>query len=881
MQMIKHLILVILLFCFSEIRAFPLTTPTEPQSNSTPFTITLLGCGIFPEPASYLVGTEVEEGVINVYFAQEFDDFGGVVPCVGTDMVAEVGPFPSGTYTLNAYTIYINVPSGETFLQDSQVITVEQESNNEPPLGGIEFSGEAVEDQIVTVSHSLTDANGMGEVDYQWFRNGEAIFGATSEAYRLTDDDVWQTLTVTASYLDGLGKAEQVTSMPLRAPGGIENLDDETVGSVAIRGSVSEGGSLVIDTSGLYDADGIAGYSYQWKRRYRPYSTIDETIGQNSASYEPSPNDTFRFITAIVSYRDNYGGRGEVEANLTGAVSPASGPVVTPPADLSVPATGTFTEVEPGSATAQDDDEGELAVELSSLVSNGVEMPLPDEGQISLRPGTHLLTWSAADSKGVTGEGLQIVRVDPMISFGEDLSLSPESSLGCPLVLNGSVARYPVSVPFTLFGVRQTDLSEQLLYEGSYHIKSPQQELMLSLLSGWVGDTSNYQSLKIVMDQPTHAVLGDKPSCRMVISDENLPPEVSLIAYQGGTALRIVSRQGGAVSVLSTVVDLNVNDTLTYDWSDTDVDLSDTDSQEETLTFDPADLQPGLYRVVLRVSDGVTNSVAGLSIRVVSAHPDLSGIDSDGDGDTDQVEGVGDADGDGIPDYLDPAGLGVNLLPQDIGSSTEYILETEPGLKLSVGEVALYNLKPGSLISREEMLAYVDSEGGEADSADYPYEGGLFDFTIGGLAQAGSSVRVVIPQRQAIAAESVYRKQTQSGWREFIADENNLIKSASGEAGRCPSPGDAAYVSGLVEGSWCVELTIEDGGANDRDDEANGRISDPGGVTTLLSNEEDDVAGDGNNDDGGGGALTFWLFIMMLVLLQHNIYGCRERRGLR
>ncbi|MEJ2426781.1 MAG: hypothetical protein P8101_20460 [Candidatus Thiodiazotropha sp.] len=77
----------------------------------------------------------------------------------------------------------------------------------------------------------------------------------------------------------------------------------------------------------------------------------------------------------------------------------------------------------------------------------------------------------------------------------------------------------------------------------------------------------------------------------------------------------------------------------------------------------------------------------------------------------------------------------------------------------------------------------------------------------------------MIPQRQSIAPESVFRKLTPQGWSLFEVNEHNKIQSSSGEAGRYPSPGDESYVDGLREGYWCVELTIEDGGSNDADEQ--------------------------------------------------------------
>ncbi len=60
------------------------------------------------------------------------------------------------------------------------------------------------------------------------------------------------------------------------------------------------------------------------------------------------------------------------------------------------------------------------------------------------------------------------------------------------------------------------------------------------------------------------------------------------------------------------------------------------------------------------------------------------------------------------------------------------------------------------------------------------------------------------------------------------------MASAPGLLGGCPAPGDTSYQLGLTEGHFCVQLTLEDGGPNDADNEANGTIVDPGGVAVAF-----------------------------------------------
>ena len=61
----------------------------------------------------------------------------------------------------------------------------------------------------LTASNTLADEDGLGEISYQWSADGEAISGATSATYTLTQSEVGKKITVTASYTDEQGTAER------------------------------------------------------------------------------------------------------------------------------------------------------------------------------------------------------------------------------------------------------------------------------------------------------------------------------------------------------------------------------------------------------------------------------------------------------------------------------------------------------------------------------------------------------------------------------------------------------------------------------------------------------------------------------------------------
>ena len=160
----------------------------------------------------------------------------------------------------------------------------------------------------------LADADGLGiTLSYQWSRDGSPIDGATSDNYTLTQEDVGAAITVEASYTDGEGTAESVTSA---ATSPVANVNDDPTGGVTITGVAAEDEVLTADTSTLADADGLGALSYQWSRDGSP---ID---GATSSTYTLVQDDIGAAITVEVSYTDGEGTAESVTSAATSAVTP-------------------------------------------------------------------------------------------------------------------------------------------------------------------------------------------------------------------------------------------------------------------------------------------------------------------------------------------------------------------------------------------------------------------------------------------------------------------------------------------------------------------------------------------------------------------------------
>jgi Ca2+-binding RTX toxin-like protein len=96
----------------------------------------------------------------------------------------------------------------------SQTFTLSVLPVNDAPGGALQVSGTAQVQQVLAAQSTLSDADGLGAFSLQWLRNGAAIGGATAASYTLAGADTGATISVRASWTDGGGTVETVTSAP-------------------------------------------------------------------------------------------------------------------------------------------------------------------------------------------------------------------------------------------------------------------------------------------------------------------------------------------------------------------------------------------------------------------------------------------------------------------------------------------------------------------------------------------------------------------------------------------------------------------------------------------------------------------------------------------
>ncbi|MDJ0878497.1 MAG: DUF2341 domain-containing protein [Halieaceae bacterium] len=113
----------------------------------------------------------------------------------------------------------------------ASVATAPVANVNDAPTGSVVISGEATEDQTLTVSNSLADADGLGAVSYQWQRDGVDISGAVGNSYTLDQADVGFRISVVASYTDSYGTVETLESAGVLATSGSTSVEEPPPGA--------------------------------------------------------------------------------------------------------------------------------------------------------------------------------------------------------------------------------------------------------------------------------------------------------------------------------------------------------------------------------------------------------------------------------------------------------------------------------------------------------------------------------------------------------------------------------------------------------------------------------------------------------------------------
>ena len=459
------------------------------------------------------------------------------------------------------------------------------------------------------------------------------------------------------------------------------------------------------------------------------------------------------------------------------------------------------------------------------------------------------------------------------------------------------------------------------------------------------GTTEAEETVVFTMGTPTNADAGINNQHTVTITDNPQTLTLDFVVAQNNQISPLVTTENGVIRVSAIARNENYLEPVSYDWSQSNSSLVSADCNQSSFYVDPANLATGLYQVHVNAAEtGLPDQAASAEwwLRVGTAPTLNSSDDRDSDGVTDSDEGYQDNDNDGIPNYLDVIDA-AHLIPGfwkgnykslegktlynqheplngavgwSVSGTTAHInypmlIATEPGLKFGAGSIHLWNYEhtrnvafnwntfiqlgqgfgtePNTSfqINGQEInfLDLVDPLFNPEDATQNDEDLFMVSLEISHLAKSGDTVRLVIPQTSAVHNNEGYNLAVRSynpafGWQNLLED-NNQISSALREGDYCPPAGSNQYQAGLVEGFECLQLSLEDGGANDADGYRNGRISFNGGVLPVVDSEHPQKTietegaeslstskqSDQNSDtqNGGGGAISPLLLTLLLL----------------
>ncbi|TLX49745.1 hypothetical protein CWC31_14850 [Pseudoalteromonas ruthenica] len=489
-------------------------------------------------------------------------------------------------------------------------------------------------------------------------------------------------------------------------------------------------------------------------------------------------------------------------------------PVLSLPADVSVDATGLYTKVNLGVATAVDATGKAIAVRIL-------------DNPVYFKPGVYKIYWQATDDQGRSALQSQRVEVNPQASLSAQSIITEGRSHSITAYLNGPAPSYPLIMPFTVSGSSSSD--DHSLTNAELRFTSEQATIDFDVFADALDEED--ETITITLDESINR--GSTWQHQVTITQRNLAPQVKVTAQQNAQAMTLfVADQD--IELVAQVSDANINDSHTYQWQ-INPTLPLNQSSSERAIIEASDLTPGIYNVSLEVTDSGTPAASQsvkLQLDVRSMLPPLSDNDSDGDLIPDASEGYRDSDGDGVADYLDAIGV-CHLLAATPAQEDNFIVETEYGncLQTSIFADAA---SAGAELMPEQV----------ASDEDTRHVGTLYGVVVSALPVPGAAVDFVLPQRQPLPQNALYRKYINDQWQDLHTQGDDAVASALGSKGYCPAPGSELWQPGLTAGHWCVQLTLTDGGANDADGIINGSIVDPGVVAIALDANQPPVAND-------------------------------------
>ena len=209
---------------------------------------------------------------------------------------------------------------------------------NSPATGAPIISGTVqVEETLTANTSGIADSDGLGNVqyEYQWLADDSDISGAINATYTPVAADEGKAVKVRVTFTDDEGNDESLTSAATDAVSAAPAANSPATGAPTISGTAQVGETLMANTTGIADSDGLANatFSYQW------LADDAEIAGATGLTYTLTDNEESRAITVQVSFTDDADNEETLTSAATAAV--ASAPTPNSPATGAPTITGT------------------------------------------------------------------------------------------------------------------------------------------------------------------------------------------------------------------------------------------------------------------------------------------------------------------------------------------------------------------------------------------------------------------------------------------------------------------------------------------------------------------------------------------------------------
>ena len=282
---------------------------------------------------------------------------------------------------------------------------------NDSPTGNITIAGTPTQGQTLTATNGLADLDGLGTLIYQWKASGSAISGATGSTLALTEAQVGKAITVVASYTDGHGTVESVSS---NASAAVANINDSPTGSVTITGTASRDLTLTAANT-LADPDGLGTISYQWKANGVNISSATASI------YKLTQSEVGKTVTVTASYTDLMGTAESVSSLATSTVT---GINTAPTGNVTISGTATQGQTLTAANTLADADglgtigyQWQAAgVSISGATFNTFTLTQAEVGKVITVTGSYTDAMGTAESKASIATALVLDATAPTVT---------------------------------------------------------------------------------------------------------------------------------------------------------------------------------------------------------------------------------------------------------------------------------------------------------------------------------------------------------------------------------------------------------------------------------------------------------------------------------